>query len=510
MSNRMIRPSYDPPASSWSNRILLLATVGILFLTMYPFRFSFHVLPHGASPFLLGHSGKGGGFADAFLNMLLFVPFGFGLAEKLRERGISPGLVLATALGCGAVFSYMVEFLQLYIPERDSGWEDVFTNGSGSLVGAILYFAIGAFIVRTLVAMERRFRGALTASRIVVLLAVYLCTCFVLGALLQMQSRLSNWKPDAILIVGNDASGRNPWHGQIQSVQIWNRVIDDGPNAASNVPDPPIINYDFASLSSPTSQSHTAPALFWIPTPPEEVDAPGLDLDGKSWLSTKTSVEDLAESLSRTSQFTIRLVCTPMDFADAWGRILYISDSNGVADVMIRQENTSLGFGFRTSLNSSRAQLIWSVPGVFNDRRQRDIVYRYDGSNLSLTVDGQKQRIAFKLGPGAALGRIIRRVKPSELEGYNIIFYAIVFFTAGAFLGFSVFFRRIRFGVAALVLSLFALCLAALILECILVQVSGRVFSPGNVALSAALGIAGYLWSRADNGTPAGKLERLR
>lgn len=505
----MIRPADDPPASSWSNRILLLASAGILFLTMYPFRFSFHTLPHGASPFLLGNSGKGGGFADAFLNVLLFVPFGFGLAEKLRERGSSLKLVLVAALACGAVFSYTIEFLQLYIPERDSGWEDVFTNGSGSLIGAILYLAVGAFIVRALVAMEQRFVGLLTARRIVVPLAVYLCICFVLGALLQMQSRLSNWKPDAILIVGNDASGRNPWHGQIQSVQIWNRVIGDGAKAAPDAPDPPIINYDFASLSSSASPPHTVPELSWIPTAPERVDAPGLDLDGKSWLSTKTNAGDLAESLSRTSQFTIRLVCTPMDFADAWGRILYISDSNGVADVMIRQENTSLGFGFRTPLSSRRAQLIWSVPGVFNDRRQRDIVYRYDGSNLSLTVDGQKQRVSFKLGPGAALGRIIRRVKPSELEGYNIIFYAIVFFTAGAFLGFAISLRRIRFGAPALVSSLLALGLAAWILEYILVQVSGRIFSPGNVVLSATLGIAGYLGSTADNGTRAGKLKRI-
>ena len=508
MSNQTIRPCYGPPASSWSNRILLLATAGILFLTMYPFRFSFHVLPHGASPFFLGNSGKGGGFADAFLNVLLFVPFGFGLAEKLRERGVSLGLVLVTALACGAFFSYAIEFLQLYIPERDSGWEDVLTNGSGSLVGAVFYLGIGAFIVRNLIATEQQFRSLLTARRIVVLLLVYLCICFVLGALLQMQSRLSNWKPDAILIVGNDASGRNPWHGQIQSVQIWNRALPDGATAPG-VPDQPIINYDFASLTSSILQLRTTPELFWIPTAPESVHGPGLDLDGKSWLSTKTNAGDLIEGLNQTSQFTIRLICTPMDFADAWGRILYITDSNGVPDVMIRQENTSLGFGFRTPLSSRHAQLIWSVPGVFNDRRQRDLVYRYDGSNLSLTVDGQKQRVAFKLGPGAALARTIRRVKPSELEGYNIIFYAIIFFTAGAFAGFSAFFRRVRFGVPALRCSLLALCLAALVLECILVRISGRVFSPGNAALSAALGIAGYLWSMADDDTRDGELQRI-
>ena len=74
-----------------SNRILLLATAGILFLTLYPFRFDFHAaVPGGGSPFLLGRSEKTAGLLDVFLNVLLFIPFGFGLAAKLRERGKSP------------------------------------------------------------------------------------------------------------------------------------------------------------------------------------------------------------------------------------------------------------------------------------------------------------------------------------------------------------------------------------------------------------------------------------
>src|SRR6202021_4243596 len=94
---------------SWSNRILILATVGILFLTMYPFRLNIHPLANGASPFFLGKSGKSG-FVDAFLNVLFFVPFGFGLAEKLRERGKSIRFALLVTLAAGAVFSYAIEF----------------------------------------------------------------------------------------------------------------------------------------------------------------------------------------------------------------------------------------------------------------------------------------------------------------------------------------------------------------------------------------------------------------
>jgi glycopeptide antibiotics resistance protein len=484
----MIRPADDPPASSWSNRILLLASAGILFLTMYPFRFSFHTLPHGASPFLLGNSGKGGGFADAFLNILLFVPFGFGLAEKLRERGSSLKLVLVAALACGAVFSYTIEFLQLYIPERDSGWEDVFTNGSGSLIGAILYLFFGAFVVRTLAATERHLAVLLIGRRIALALSVYFCFWFVLAAAFQKQSRLSNWKTDAILILGNDASGGNPWHGQIQTLQIWDRALSHPANATPNSGDGPIINYDFASLPDP--------------------GGPGLYFDGKSWLSTKTNAGDMAERLRKTNQFTIHLVCSPAYIVDTWGRIVYITDSDGVADLIIRQENTSLGFGFRTPLAPRPLQLMWSTPGVFSDRRQRDILYSYDGSNLSLTLDGQKQRVTFKLGPGSVLWRIVRRVKPAELAGYNIVFYAIVFLMAGALLRFSALGRGKRPNAAILFLSLLAFGLIATTLEFILRWVSGRTFSSGNVALSVALGIVGFVWSISDDNSRGGELGR--
>ncbi len=510
MLNQMIRPSYGPPASSWSNRILLLATAGILFLTMYPFRFNFQVLPHGASPFFLGNSGKLGGLADALLNVLLFVPFGFGLAGKLREWGKSSGFLLVAALACGALFSYAIEFLQLYIPERDSGWEDVFTNGSGSLIGSFLYLVVGAFVVRTLATTERYLAVLLTARRIALALLVYFCFWFVLAGALQKQSRLSNWKPEAILFLGNDAEGGNPWHGQIQTLQIWDRALSHTANAASYPEDVPIINYDFSSLSDPTMKLQVAPKLFWIPTAPTRAGGPGLHFDGKSWLSTKTNAGDLAESLRKTNQFTIHLVCSAADIANTWGRIVYISDSDGAMDVIIRQENTGLGFGFRTPLASKHTQLIWSFPGVFANRRQHDILYSYDGSNLSLTLDGQKQRLTFKLGPGSVLARIVRRIKPAELGGYNIVFYAIVFFMAGALLGSSAPCRGRRPNMATLFLSLGAFCVTAMILEFILRWVSGRTFSPGNVALSVALGIAGFLWSITDNDGPASRPGRAR
>src|SRR5277367_4800468 len=126
MQNQQLAVSSKALSRGWSNRILILATAGILFLTLYPFRFDFHLAsPSGTSPLFLGKSVKPAGFLDAFLNVLLFVPFGFGLAERLRKSGKSFAATLALALAAGALFSYTIELLQYYIPKRDSGWEDV-------------------------------------------------------------------------------------------------------------------------------------------------------------------------------------------------------------------------------------------------------------------------------------------------------------------------------------------------------------------------------------------------
>jgi glycopeptide antibiotics resistance protein len=118
----------------WANRLLIVSLIGIVYFTLFPFRLDFSVaLPGNRSPFLLGHSWKYDTFLDFFLNFLLFVPFGFGVAAESRKRtrNWAPGVLLALAGGC--LLSYTIEFLQLYVPSRNSGWDDVFSNTLGSL-----------------------------------------------------------------------------------------------------------------------------------------------------------------------------------------------------------------------------------------------------------------------------------------------------------------------------------------------------------------------------------------
>jgi len=490
MWNQSIRASCDQPAANWSNRILILATAGILFLTLYPFRFDFHILPGGASPFLLGRSFKTASSLDGILNVLLFVPFGFGLTAKMRGCGISARRALVTALAAGALLSYTIEFLQLYIPERDSGWEDVFTNGGGSLLGSMFYLLAGGFLVRALSSAQDTLRSHLQMKGAVAAVLVYLFLWFGIAALLQKETRLSNWKPDAMLVLGNDGTGEEPWRGQIQSLQIWDRARSE--NTA------PLIDYDFSTAREGLVGPKFIPNLFWIPRLPVRQESyGGLLLDGTSWTSTEAHVESLIDHLQRTNQFTIHIVFTAADVASGTGRIVSISNSNGVSNLTLRQEKGNIYFWFRTPLAMRRALLEWHVPAG-GERGQRDLLYSYDGANLRVTVDGKNSKLAYPLGPGAVMARLIHTIRPSELTGFSYFFYAMIFLAGGALFGLLDVPRVAVTGMRFFLLAIAALLLLSFVLDFILVGVSGRPLSFGHVALSCVLGIAGYLWAKAD------------
>jgi hypothetical protein len=489
----------------WSNRILLLATAGILFLTLYPFRFDFHAaVPGGGSPFLLGRSLKEPRLLDVFLNVLLFVPFGFGLAAKLRERGKSRPFAFALALAAGALFSYSIEFLQIYVPPRDSGWEDVFTNGPGSAAGFVLYELLGKRLLDWMSNCESWLETVLTARRTFVILLIYFALWSAASYRLQKDTRLRDWRSDVLLVVGNDAAGKFPWKGTVNAMQIWDLALRSevaqqlSAGQAADAGDPGLlVDDDFSAGPRLRNQRQISSELAWFPGAPT-TPAPGLlVLDGASWLTSKVAVPDLTANLEKTNQFTVRVLCTPAEGAGGDGRILSISQTSGFSDLTLRQEDANLVFWFRNPLSVNHSILAWYFPGVFTAGRTRDILYRYDGSNLSLFLDGKEQTVTYRLGPGTALAKSIRLVKPAELEGYNYIYYILIFCLPGTILGIAA--RNLRApGVVAFLRLVSAILIPAILLEWILSSISGRSFSFDYLRLSVLFAAGGYLWINID------------
>src|SRR6202041_2022412 len=357
-----------------------------------------------------------------------------GLAENLRERGKSFAFALAISLVAGALFSYSIELLQYYIPQRDSGWEDVFTNGSGSVVGCVTYEILGSLLLRGLARCESLLESLLTLRRALIILLIYFVLWFAVSFLLQRNSRLSNWRADAQLVVGNDASGKFPWKGTVNAVQILDLALRSevaqqlSAGLAADAANPGLLgDYDFSAGPPFHNQRRISSELAWFPAAPTTSASGLLVLDGASWLTSKVAVPDLTLNLEKTNQFPVRVLCTPDQGAEGAGRIVSISQPSGFSNLTLRQEDGYLVFWFRDPLSASHSILAWYFPGVFTDGHARDILYTYDGSNLSLFLDGKREPLTYRLGPGTALAKSIRLVKSAELEGYNYIYYILVF-----------------------------------------------------------------------------------
>src|SRR6267154_442248 len=188
--------SSQPPQpwSQWPNRILILSLIGIAYLTLFPFRFDFaSPQSRNSSPFFLGPLVKHSDSVQVFLNVLLFVPFGFGFSAHLRKRGVSKGLTLVLALAAGAVTSYAVEFLQFYIPTRNSGWDDITPNTLGAVAGCLLFGQWGEMLLTPLSEWESRAEAWLSLRR----------ACVFLFA----AARFKNARPERQFLAHHEGSG---------------------------------------------------------------------------------------------------------------------------------------------------------------------------------------------------------------------------------------------------------------------------------------------------------------
>ena len=491
-------------APSWSNRILIAAVAGIFFLTLYPFRFA--VIKQGP-PFLLAGWGKDTSPLDALLNTLLFVPYGFGLAESFRERGRSRAAVFGIALLAGAVLSYSVELLQFYIPTRDSGWGDVITNSSGSVLGFLLYNLGGPGILSLASRMESALATWINGRLLIVVLLFYVGVWLAVSIPLQRQARIIDWAPNPVLLIGSSATGEpdSAWNGKVFEVEFWSHPLPDSVARAitsgSSDDDPaPLASYDLAGPLPFQDRRDVLPGLVWA----RDLSASAPPVAGTSWLVSLAPISSLVNQVERANGFSLHILCQRGTEAARNRRIVVITQFPGSMNLELDQKDNHLGFWFRSPLSAKRPRLGWDVPGIFGPSQLRNIIISYDGSRLTLYVDGKKEGRPYQLGPGAGLATLLRGIKSGELAGYRYIFYAIVFFPAGCLLGVG--WRRLASQVRLrLMVMLLGVFVVPVLFEICLAFAGSTSVWFGNVVLSILLVLAGAFWFNADYHGPQGR-----
>ena len=400
----------------------------------------------------------------------------------------------------------MVELLQFYIPERDSGWGDVISNAAGSVAGFFLFELCGGVVLSKASRWERTFKNWLSPRRATLLLLAYFAVCFYISIPLQHETRLSNWDPQCILSIGNDASGEDPWRGQVFFLQVWNRALPEqeirriaGEKSADDATRSLLASYDFTNPPPYQDKRNFLPALGWTPKQPQFTNARSSDLDAKSWLRTKLPVENLTEAIKKSDQFTVRIVCEPAATQGVMGHIVSLSHSTGNVNFHLRQDGQFLVLWFRNSLTEKRSDLAWYVPDVFEAGKARDIVASYDGSDAFIYLDGNRVPQTYRLSPGAGFMRSFTFIQTADLEAYVIVYETLIFLPAGLPIGMEAakWFTRKKSGRWMFAL---ALILPAVLLEILLAEVSGRRIGIGNIALSLVFELAGVLLINADLG----------
>lgn len=486
----------EPRAPSWSNRILIAAVVGIFFLTLYPFRFS--LVRHG-SPFLLEGWGKDADALDVLLNVLLFIPFGFGFAESLREHGRSRAAVFGVTLLAGALFSYSVELLQFYIPIRDSGWEDVVTNSTGSVLGFLVYELGGAAILRVASRMESSFVTWLNWRRLMVVLLFYVGVWLGASIPLQRQARITGWGQNPMLLIGSSAAeeSASAWNGRVFQIELWSQALPDRVARAITAGRPegdpvPLGSYNLSGSPPFQDQRHVLPGLVWVRD--SSMSAP--PVVGASWLTSRAPISAWVNQVERTNRFSLHVLCQP-GAAPRNRRVVVIAQLSGPINLELSQKGTQLIFWFRNPLSANRPRLAWDVPDAFPPGQLRNLLLSYDGSRLALYVDGQEEGRPYRLGPGAGLASHLHRIKSGELSGYHHIFYAIVFFPAGCLLGLGWWELASVAGLRTMVALLGVIVVPVLFEICLAFAGNTSVWL-GNIAFSMLLVLAGAFWVNAD------------
>lgn len=500
--------SIDPPENSseitdrWALRALGLATLAIAVGTLFPFEFFIReTAARRAYPFLLWLRPGLPSLQDFGENVLLFIPFGFGFNCWARHKKWKKPVALLAALIAGAIFSYTIEFLQIFLLPRDSSWSDVISNTVGSVAGYAVFDRWGGAILRLASSIEAGVERFFTFRRIVVAFVGYTALMLVVSGLLERSARLSTWGQTGTFYLATSPAGRYPWNGRILSIDQANQSIlseeqatnFSGKEAGCATPlGKPVFNVHL------TRENPCSTGRLENPNPSkEDVQAERVQLKAPELPRVIPAAAFLAH-LRQTNRFNLNVVCIPPDKAsDTFSVILALARDPQHTDFFLAQQGDRLVFGLRTPLFGEAEHWGLTFPGALSPGRRATIVIEYDGADLSANVNGKDDPHPIRLGPGAVLVHRFKGVGIENIRGYAVTYDGLFFAPLGFLLALAAR-NPVRRWAGRTIFLAFGIALPPLLLEGVLVGVSGRPFDVGNIALGFAFVIGTWLLLNAD------------
>lgn len=473
--------------------IAIFSASVVLIATLYPFNFS---LPDSISKREFVNSFDNNSFfSDQVNNVLLFLPFGFGVTGFLQTRKAKLINQIAAVILASAALSLTVELLQIMLPARTPTPADIFNNSFGGFLGLICFYVWNSKAFKAILQGIENSKASNSITKITLFFTGYIILTFLITIPWQATTNLSGWNPTFPLIIGNERTADRGWEGYISELNITNQAFSKNEveqvfsqsNNFENLENSLLASYQFTGEAPYKDKAGKQPDLLWQGESTTQNEK-GVFLTPKHWLKTAAPVTSLSENISKTSEFTISTTLTTTKTEQTGpARIISLSIDSFRRNFTLGQQESDLVFRVRTPLTGANASdVILEVPNVFYDAKPHHIVITYSKSSLIIYID--------KIANIHTLNLL--DLIPKEKRFF---YYGLTFIPFGLCLALLTALARRKLNFYRLLLPA-GIILPSLILEGTLVQESGKSISLKNLFLGMLITAGTMLILKARTG----------
>ena len=455
--------------------VVLISLLLILIVTLFPYNFS---LTEEWSITEISKSFEHvTNFQDLLVNILLFIPFGFGCTWLIHLKGFRGIKVILAVLGISVSLSTIVEVLQIFLSHRFSSKSDIFANSLGGFLGCLSFLLFYFYLSVSLT----RLRKVLNPRHLALCLISYFTITIWITIPLLNATSLGNWNTDFPLILGNEATGDRPWQGYVAQLSIFDRAFSVGDvqqflterDFALNSRDSLLASYLFSGQRSYQERTSPLPVLAWQGQSSsyqgENQGERGVSLTHSHWLATPVAPTLMTERIRQTSQFTLCATIATDELKQTGpARIISLSSDPYHRNFMLGQQDNDLIFRLRTPLTGENGiKFNFIVPNVFTDTNYYRIAISYSNSILKIYIDELNNFYSWQLMPEAALfDKLFTTHFNYEGEGmlgYKILYYLLVFVPLGSLLALLSLTLRVRLIFCSLLIGVGVVFLAGVL-----------------------------------------------
>ncbi len=442
--------------------LILLITLSwfvIILLTLFPYDFFIQeTLSQFSYDFLFKRTERPANIQDLVLNILLFIPFGFGCTAFFTQvLNIKIVTVAKLVVTISFILSFVIEILQLFIPTRNPTYVDLLMNTLGGVTGFLIFYLFRKYITKIFFQATALSEKLLSIPLLSVLIIIYIVLASAFNINIKFLEaiktwNLSNWDLDYPLVLGNEVTEDRPWNGNISHLCIANRKISEieinqilKDENCDGIKNKAIAAYKF----TPTNKNYFADRQGNTPNlvgKKQQLNYPTQDsiqLGKLNWLQTEKPVTLLNQKIRDSSEFTLFIKYATLSLSQTGpARIISISKDPYNRNLTLGQWNNNLSIRVRnliTKKNGTRPE--FNVANFFGDTQYHKLIITYSIKNLSVYIDKLANQHIINFSPQTTLFwnlsppfSSIIHVNENNTRLYYLIYYIILVFPVAIFI----------------------------------------------------------------------------